>query len=264
MMQITKTYSRFARLLALAAAACLPQWALAQSSANYTMQIRLLNAGIGSMVSTDYRLASSLGGGYYTGPDSSADFRLSHGLWMSSVVPAPVFLAAASRRVHGAAGAFALPLSLVTPPAINHNPTTEPRQGPNQTIVFTFDKPLNAATVSIDEGTATAAAPTFSGNDVVVALTGVTNQQYVTVSLGNVTSADGGTGGSGSVRVGFLLGDANQNRVVSLADLAQVNQQLAQPVTAANYLRDVNASGTLTVADKGITNANLTKGLPTP
>jgi hypothetical protein len=48
--------------------------------------------------------------------------------------------------------------------------------------VFTFDKPLNAATVTITEGTATAAAPTFSGNDVVVNLTGVTNQQYVTVA----------------------------------------------------------------------------------
>ena len=43
-----------------------------------------------------------------------------------------------------------------------------------------------------------------------------------------------------------------------------VNAQLSQPVTAANYLKDVNASGTLTLADKGITNANLTKALPAP
>jgi hypothetical protein len=33
---------------------------------------------------------------------------------------------------------------------------------------------------------------------------------------------------------------------------------------AANYLKDVNATGTLTVADKGITNANLAKALPAP
>ena len=95
-------------------------------------------------------------------------------------------------------------------------------------------------------------------------LTGVTNQQYVTVALTNVASTDGGTGGTGTVRVGFLLGDVNQSRVVSVADLGLVNAQLAQVVTAANYLKDVNASGTLTVADKGITNANLTKALPTP
>ena len=56
----------------------------------------------------------------------------------------------------------------------------------------------------------------------------------------------------------------NQNRVVAVSDLGLVNAQLAQPVTAANYLKDVNATGTLTVADKGITNANLTKALPLP
>ena len=33
---------------------------------------------------------------------------------------------------------------------------------------------------------------------------------------------------------------------------------------ASNYLKDVNASGTLTVADKGITNAHLTQALPAP
>jgi hypothetical protein len=84
------------------------------------------------------------------------------------------------------------------------------------------------------------------------------------LSLTSVASADGGSGGSGSVRIGFLVGDVNQNRIVSVADLGLVNAQLAQTVTAANYLKDVNASGTLTVADKGITNANLTRALPAP
>ena len=49
-----------------------------------------------------------------------------------------------------------------------------------------------------------------------------------------------------------------------MADLGLVNAQLSQVVTAANYLKDVNASGTLTVADKGMTNGNLTKALPAP
>jgi hypothetical protein len=171
----------------------------------------------------------------------------------------PALQNAVSRKGHGAAGTFDLALS-----AIPTNPSTEPRQGPAQTIVFTFDKPINAATATITEGVATAAAPTFSGNEVSVSLSGVSNQQYVTVSLSNVASVDGGSGGSGSVRVGFLVGDVSQNRVVTVADLGLVNAQLAQPVTAANYLRDVNASGTLTVGDKGITNANLTHSLPAP
>ena len=177
---------------------------------------------------------------------------------------APTLQNAASRIVQGAAGTFDLPLTLVAPPNVNHNPTTEPRQSATQAIVFTFDKPINGATVVVTEGTATAGAPAFAGNNVTVPLSGVANQQYVTVSLTNVASTDGGTGGSGSARVGFLAGDVNQSRVVSIADLGLVNARLAQPVTAANYLNDVNATGTLTVGDKGVANANLTKALPPP
>ena len=163
-----------------------------------------------------------------------------------------------SRKVHGGAGTFDLPLSTIVT-----NPTTEPRQGPTQTIVFTFASAVSTASVAITEGAAIAGVPTFNGNDVIVPLTGVTDLQYVTVSLSNVTLSGGGTG-SGSARLGFLLGDVNQNRVVTLSDLGLLNAQLTQPVTAANYLKDVNASGTITLADKGITNANLTKALPAP
>ena len=38
----------------------------------------------------------------------------------------------------------------------------------------------------------------------------------------------------------------------------------AQPVTAANFVMDVNAIGTLTLADKGITNENVIKALAAP
>jgi hypothetical protein len=188
-----------------------------------------------------------------------AGARCDVGAYEFVAVVTPTFQSAVSRKVHGAAGTFDLPLS-----ALTTNPTTEARQGPTQSIVFSFDRPIVSATVTIAEGVATAAAPTFSGNNVLVGLTGVTNQQYVTVGLTNVASSDGGTGGNGSARIGLLAGDVNASRVVSLADLGLVNAQLSQVVTAANYLKDVNASGTLTLADKGITNANLTKALSAP
>jgi hypothetical protein len=182
--------------------------------------------------------------------------------WFNSCTgapPAPALLGAASRKVHGAADTFNLPLALVPT-----NPTTEPRQGPVQAIVFTFDKAIASANSAITEGIATSGVPTFSGNEVIVGLTGVSDKQYVTVSLTNVAGTDGSTGSSGSVRVGFLTGDVNQNRAVAVSDLGLVNAQLALPVTAANFLKDVNATGTLTVADKGITNANLAQSLPLP
>ena len=171
-------------------------------------------------------------------------------------------VAAASRKVHGGAGTYDLPLAS-TP----GNPTVEPRSGGaggDHTIVFTFSKPVTAGTATVTEGTATAGVPTFAGNEMRVPVIGVTNQQYVTVAVTNVSAVDGDTGGSGSIRLGFLLGDVSQNRVVTLSDLGQVNAQIAQFVTAANYIDDVNVSGTLSLADKGIANTQITKALAAP
>ncbi len=171
---------------------------------------------------------------------------------------APALQSVVLRRVHGAAGTIYLTLSPVLT-----NPTTEPRIGPAHQLVFTYDRPLNAATATVTEGTATASS-SIVGSTVVVNLTGVPNAHYLTVTLSGVGSTDGGTGGTGVARAGFLVGDVNQNRVISVADLGLVNAQLTQLVTAANFLKDVNANGTLTVADKGITNAALTTALPAP
>ncbi len=172
---------------------------------------------------------------------------------------APVLQGRASRKAHGAAGTF--DLTLASTPA---NPVTEPRTGPSHTVVFTFDKPVVGGIATVVEGAASVGAPTYSANEMRVPLTGVANAQYVTVSVSNVVAADGGSGGSGSVRVGFLLGDVTQNRAVAVSDVAQVNAAIAQPVTASNYLKDLNASGTLTVSDKATANANVTRALPAP
>jgi Calx-beta domain len=166
-------------------------------------------------------------------------------------------VSAVSRKVHGAAGTYDVPLSLVLT-----NPTTEPRMGPTHTIVIPFASAVTAATATITEGIATAGTPTFSGNSVIVPLTGVADQQYVTIALSNVATAAGT--GNGSVRIGFLLGDVNQNRVVTVADLGLVNAQLAQFVTQSNFIKDVNVSGTLSVADRAFTQGNLTRNLPAP
>jgi len=86
----------------------------------------------------------------------------------------------------------------------------------------------------------------------------------VTITLGNVASTDGGTGGSGSVRVGFLVGDVNGSRLLAVTDLVVVNNQLGRPLTAANFLSDVNLSGVITVLDKVFVNNNLGHFLPAP
>jgi glucose/arabinose dehydrogenase len=174
----------------------------------------------------------------------------------------PIVAGVLSRKAHGTAGTFDLALGLDA-----SSPTIEPRSGGaggNHTIVFTFNKSVTGGASSVTAGTATAGAPSFGGNEVVVPLADVAAQQYVTVAVDDVTASDGSAGGSASVRIGFLLGDVTRSGVVTVSDLAQVNAGIAQPVTAANYLQDVNGSGTLTVADKAIANAQIAKALPSP
>ena len=223
----------------------------------------LLAGGAWAQTVTEYSAGITAGAqpiGITAGPDGNLWFTEQGGDRIGRItVPPPGLLSAASRKVHGAAGTFDLPLTLLP----LTNPTTEPRLSSTASIVMTFDSTIVGADIAVTEGTAALDVPNLSGSDVIVELTGVANQQYVTISLTNVAST-ATVGGSGTVRIGFLLGDVSQNRVVSVADLGLVNQQLAQPVTAANYLKDVNVSGTLTLADKGITNANLTKALLPP
>ena len=171
----------------------------------------------------------------------------------------PMLNGAVLRRVHGTAGTFDLPLSKTLT-----DPTTEPRVGPTHTLILTFDKPVTAGNVAITEGTAVPGTPTIAGNDITASLTGVSDVQYVTIVYSGVAAVDGGTGGSGSVRVGFLAGDSNQDRGVKVSDVGIVNASLLNPVTSANFLLDINADGKLTVGDKGMVTASMLKKLATP
>ena len=189
-------------------------------------------------------------------PDPAWDAATGQVPWYTSC-GLPVVVSAVSRKVHGAAGTFDLPLNSVTT-----SPTTEPRLGPAHNIVFTFNKPVTAAQVAIAEGVATVGPLAFNGNDMTVTLSGVADAQYVTVQLSQLFA--GTAPGNGWLRVGFLAGDVNQSRVVTVADLGLVNARLAQPANATNFPMDVNASGSVTLADKGITNGNLTRALPPP
>ena len=196
-----------------------------------------------------------------TGGSGSAPYTLTIGglCGVAGGATAPTLTSASSRKVHGTAGTFDLVLG-----SNPLNPSTETRSGPNHTLVYTFNKPVTAGTAAVSEGVATVGGITFSGNEMRVPLSGVTDAQYVTVGVSSVVAADGGTGGTGSARLGFLFGDANQSRQVTVGDVGIVNASLLQVLTNINYLFDVNVDGKLTVADKGLVNAALLKKLPAP
>ncbi len=177
----------------------------------------------------------------------------------AAIAASPAISSIVSSKIQGSAGTFDLPLS-----ATLTTPTIEPRNGPNHTIVFAFDRVVVSGTATVTEGIATVATTQFSGPKMIVNLTGVTNQQYVTVSVSAVQGGDGSTNGAAAARIGFLLGDVNQNGNVSLADLGLTNAQIAQIVTSANFLKDVNASGTLSLADKGFVNTMVATAIAPP
>ena len=160
----------------------------------------------------------------------------------ANVVVEVLFTAVQSRKTHGGAGDFdiAIDTTLIAP-----NITVEPRTiGTGHTLVFLFNGPVSAAgTVSVTPvGNATAA---ISGNDVVVTLTNVPDNQRVTVTLINVN----GSVNPPPAAIGFMVGDVNNTRSVNSSDISGVKARSGQTTTALNFRFDVNATGAINSSD---------------
>jgi hypothetical protein len=166
--------------------------------------------------------------------------------------PAVTVQSAASRKVHGSAGAFDVPLALTGTPA------TEPRSGGatgDYTIVVTFLGEISVsgnpqATVSSGSGTIGSGGTSnggmvmTSGNVVTIPLTNVANAQTIHITLSNVNGATNIT-----IQMGVLLGDVNGNRAVNASDIGLTKSQSGQPVGSANFRADVNPNGSINATD---------------
>lgn len=166
----------------------------------------------------------------------------------------------ASRKVHGAAGPFDLPLALNVP--ISGSVSVEPRAvGTGHQIVFIFDGPIaqpgsaamvNAAAMAF--GSATASA---NGNEVVVALAGVPDAMRAMVSLTGVNGAV-----NASVTLGFLLGDGNGSGTVDATDLTATRAQSGRSVDQGNFRHDINLGGFVGATDLVATKARIGRSMP--
>lgn len=158
-----------------------------------------------------------------------------------------LLMSGVSRKTHGGAGTFNIPLTLSGTPAVECRSS-----GGNHTLVFTFDNNVVSGSASVTTGTATVSGPaTFSGNTMTVNLTGVADVQKVTVTLHGVTdtSAPPQTMADTAVSVNFLIGDSNGNKSVNASDIAQTKGQVGAAVTSANFRQDMNANGSITASD---------------
>jgi hypothetical protein len=159
---------------------------------------------------------------------------------------APVLQSAASRMTHGGgAGTFDRPMPLSGPSGI------EPRSAGtgNFTAVMTFNGPVNGGTASVTGGTGSVSSVTFSGNSMIIGLTGVTDQQVVTVTASNVSGPGTTALPSASMQIGFLIGDVTGDAAVNVGDTIPTRSHAGQTLDNTNFQYDVTVDGFINVGD---------------
>jgi len=170
--------------------------------------------------------------------------------------PPPNLVSAASRLVHGSAGTFDLPLALT-----GHS--IEPRSdgSGNFTAVLTFDQAVNSGQASVTAGTGMVSGVTFSGNSMIIGLSGVTDQQVLTVTATNVSGPGTGTLPSASVSIGLLNGDANGDSSVNVGDTIVVRNASGATTDNTNFKFDVNCDGSINIGDTSAVRSKAGNGL---
>ena len=160
-----------------------------------------------------------------------------------------------SRRSHGGAGSFDIPLPLTGTPGV------ECRNGSDLSIVLTFASAVSVGNVTVSSGTALVANPhPASGSTITVNLTGVSNAQRLSITLTGLSNDT--VSGDLVVPVQVLTGDVTGNGQVNASDKGQVQANAGAPLSAANFRCDVNCSGTISASDVGLVNAASGAAMP--
>ena len=158
----------------------------------------------------------------------------------------PAVSSTASRKMHGAAGTFDVPLPLL---ALGGAIGVEDRVGTAgvHQMVVAFTNPVTVGGVSVTTGTGSISSFNTSGAVVTINLVGVTNAQRLGLTLASVS--DGINLGSLMVPMGILAGDTSGNRAVSSSDVSQAKLQSGQAVTGSNFRNDINVNGSINATD---------------
>ena len=163
-----------------------------------------------------------------------------------------------SRKTHGGAGTFDINLPLSGPAGVECRST-----GGGYIFVFTFTNSIVSGNASVTAGTGNVSgSPIISGNTMTVNLTGVTDQQQITVTVSNVMDTFNQTLPDTAVSAVILNGDTSSNRTVNASDVAQTKLQVGAAVDATNFRTDVNATGTINATDLSQVKADTGHSVP--
>ena len=155
-----------------------------------------------------------------------------------------------SRKMHGAAGAFDIPLPLDGAPGI------ECRSGGpmgDYQVTFTFPSTvsLNSAAVTPETGKSgnLAGDPIVSadGRTITLNLTNISDVQTATITLFGINN--GTNFNDVSVQMRLLVGDTTASGGVNASDISQTKARAGQDVTQTTFRSDVVANGAINSSD---------------
>src|ERR1700738_1723454 len=158
----------------------------------------------------------------------------------SAAPVAPV--GAVSRKTHGSAGTFDIPLPLTGPAGIECR-----SEGGVHHMVVTFAAPVTLAGASVAVGQGSVSNSSTSGNQVTVDLSGVTNAQRIVIKLSSVS--DGVSTNDVEIPMSVLLGDVNGDGYVLSGDYTAVRQHSAAAADGNTLKLDINADGVILSGD---------------
>ncbi|MBL0121727.1 MAG: hypothetical protein IPP88_03020 [Betaproteobacteria bacterium] len=152
-----------------------------------------------------------------------------------------VLQSAHSRKTHGAAGEFAVPINLNA--TIDGNVSVEPRiSSGSQKVTFDFNQPIvSVGSVSIFDQNGTEIGQTFvsrANSRITVILTGVPDRTRVEIRLADVNQSR-----DVNVAMGFLVGDVHESRRVNSIDILTTKKRLMSPTNSVNFRADVTTAG---------------------
>jgi hypothetical protein len=180
-----------------------------------------------------------------------------------TATPGVQLLSVNSMKTHGSAGTFGVNLPIDRSGIECRAAGALPGGASGDyEMVFHFANPVSSVSSAVVAGTGSVSSTSIQGGDYVVVLSGVTNAQRLTVTLGGVTDSAGNTATSVAATMGVLLGDVNGSGRVDAADVSFVRQQTLQPITSANFRADINVSGRIDAADVSVARQQTLTSLP--
>jgi len=168
----------------------------------------------------------------------------------------PLLLQSAfSRKRHGAAGEFDLPLA--------GSEGIESRGGRNDSIYLTFNHNLiEAGSVVSSCGSATVSLdPNDAKNLIVTAHSQSCNAMNITLTVDGILDDQDNTG-SASLTYGKLIGDVDASGVVDSLDGQAIRAVVPSPVDSSNFRDDLNLDGSVNARDLRIAKSHHGDKLP--